>query len=61
MGQELTLQLLEFYPEITSYMKKIIDEQYHELSDWIAAEFDNYKNHVINSCNDKAAAEQWVS
>ena len=36
VGEELTMQLFEVYPELTSYLKKVIDVQYLEVSDWIA-------------------------
>ena len=50
VGEVLTIQLLEVYPEMTSYMKKVIDEQYLEVCDWIAAEFDVYKSQLLNKC-----------
>ena len=61
VGQELTLQLLEFYPSITTRIKGVVDEQFHEIRDWISAQFDNYKSYVINSCTDQASAKRWLS
>ena len=44
------MQLLEVYPELTSHLKKVIDVQYLEVSDWIAQEFDTYQSHLMNNC-----------
>lgn len=54
------MQLLEVYPEITSFMKKVIDEQYLEQSDWIALQFDTFKGYMLNRCTSKAAAQKYL-
>ena len=54
------MQLLEVYPELTSHLKKVIDVQYLEVSDWIAQEFDNYQSHLMNNCLSKATARKYI-